>query len=246
MRDEQTSRVWLYKSAGILLIIEFAILFIPLGILGSSINWPASLDEPARVNLPLILENYASMMTGYGVYLVYSILFWPVTYYAGRAVVGADTQNDLFRMANGFAILSVMARCLGIVRWLFTMPLLGELYTAPAATPAMRDTIGVVYETLNSYAGGVGELLGVSLFAVLWLVLISILIIQRDEWPSWLGYFGFVAAGSLFVNLAEATGVDMGPMITISVVLLHLWMLSTGITMLRASSSAKSITPSGG
>jgi len=233
MRNGNGSRSGLLKTAGILLVIEFAILFIPLFILGSAINWPASLDEPAAVNLPLILENYGAMMTGYGIYLIYSLLFWPVAYFAGRAIVGSDTENTLFRLANGFAILSVMARCLGIVRWLFTMPILGALYTDPSASHALKDSISMVYEMLNSYAGGVGELLGVSLFAVIWLVIIGVLILQRKEWPNWLGYFGFVAAASLFVNLAEATGMDMGPMITISVVLLHFWMLFMGITMLR-------------
>lgn len=227
--------VSLNRVAAIFLIIEFSILFLPLFILGSSINWPASLDEPASVNLPLILENYTSMMTGYGIYLVYSILFWPVAYLTGRVIVGNDTNNILFKIANGFAVLSTLARSLGIVRWLFTMPVLAKLYISPDATDASRSTISMLYEMLNSYAGGIGELLGVSLFAVLWLVLISILIIKKANWPNWLGYFGFVAALSLFFNLLEVVGIDLGPMITISVVLLHFWMLSAAFVFIKKS-----------
>lgn len=225
----------LHRVAAIFLIIEFLLLFLPLIILGTSINWPASLDEPASVNFPLILEQYPSMMVGYGIYLIYSLLFWPVAYLTGRVIIGKDLKNILFQVANGFAMLSVLARSLGIVRWLFTMPVLAKMYNASSATEATKANLSIAYEMLNSYAGGVGELLGVSLFAVIWLVLVCILIIRLEHWPNWLGYFGFVAAASLLINLAEATGIDMGPMITISVVLLHLWMLSTAIVFIKQS-----------
>jgi hypothetical protein len=223
----------LRRAAIVLLIVEFFLIFPPLIILGATINWPTSLDEPASINLPLILAQYPGMMTGYSIYLVYSLLFWPVAYLTGRVIVGDDIENTLFRLASGFAALSALARALGIVRWLFAMPVLAQLYTAPAATPELQASISVVYEMLNSYAGGVGELLGVSLFAVIWLVLISILIIRQANWPNWLGYFGFVAAASLFLNLLETIGIDMGPMITISVTLLHFWLLATAIVFFR-------------
>jgi len=222
----------LIRVASTFLLIEFLLLLIPLIVLANSINWPSSLDEPASVNLPLILEQYSSMMWGYGVYLVYSLLFWPVAYLTGRVIVGNDVNNILFQVANGFAALSALARALGIVRWLFTMPVIAQMYISPNTSDAMKENLSAMYEMLNSYAGGVGELLGVSLFAVIWLVLICILIIRSNKFPNWLAYLGFVTAISLFANLAEATGIDMGPMITISDVLLHIWMLSTAIVFI--------------
>jgi hypothetical protein len=231
----------LHRAAAFLLIIEFLLIFAPMIILGAAINWPASLDEPASVNLPLILEQYGSVMAGYGIYLVYSLLFWPVAYLTGRVIVGDDVHDPWFQVANGFAALSALARALGIVRWLFAMPVLAQLYLAPTATPELRASISVVYDMLNAYAGGIGELLGVSLFAVIWLVLINMLIIRRRAWPNWLGYFGLTAAAALFLNLLEVIGVDMGPMITISVSLLHFWMLAAAIVFWRSVPTAESI-----
>ena len=138
--DSQISSVEksLIKPTVILLLVEFLLIFPPLIILGAAINWRASLDEPGGVNLPLILGQYAAMMSGYGIYLVYSLLFWPVAYLTGRVIVGRDTEDPLFKIANGFAALSALARALGIVRWLFAMPVLGRLYTAPTATSESR------------------------------------------------------------------------------------------------------------
>lgn len=221
------------RQAAIFLIIEFLLIFAPLIILGAAINWPASLDEPASVNLPLILEQYIAMMTGYSIYLVYSLLFWPMAYLTGRAIVIGDTENTLFRVASGFAALSALARALGIVRWLFAMPVLARLYTNPTVSENFRESISMVYEMLNAYAGGIGELLGVSLFASIWLVLISLLLIRSPQWPKWLSYFGFVVAASLLLNLLEVVGIDMGAMITVSETLQHFWMLATAIVFLR-------------
>ncbi len=225
--------VSIYRQAAIFLLIEVILIFAPLIILGAAINWPASLDEPASVNLPLILEQYGPMMTGYSVYLVYSLLFWPMAYLTGRAIVMGDDSNVLFCVATGFALLSVLARALGIVRWLFAMPILARLYTGPESSEETRAGISMVYEMLNAYAGGVGELLGVSLFAAIWLVLIGILILRSSVWPHWLGYFGLVVAASLLLNLLEMFGIDMGPMISISETLQHFWMLATAILFLR-------------
>ncbi len=221
------------RQAAIFLIMEFLLIFAPLIILGAAINWPASLDEPASVNLPLILEQYAAMMTGYSIYLVYSLLFWPMAYLTGRAIIIHDTENTLFRVASGFAALSCLARALGIVRWLFAMPVLARLYTDPTVSENFKESISMVYEMLNAYAGGIGELLGVSLFASIWLALISLLLIRLPQWPKWLGYFGLVVAASLLLNLLEVVGIDMGAMISIAETLQHFWMLATAIVFLR-------------
>jgi len=229
----QADPIAVRRQAAIFLIIEFLLIFAPLIILGAAINWPASLDEPASVNLPLILEQYIAMMTGYSIYLVYSLLFWPMAYLTGRVIVIGDTENTLFRVASGFAALSALARALGIVRWLFAMPVLARLYTNPTVSENSKESISMVYEMLNAYAGGIGELLGVNLFASIWLVLISLLLIRSPQWPKWLSYFGFVVAAALLLNLLEVAGIDMGAMITVSVTLLHFWMLATAIVFLR-------------
>jgi hypothetical protein len=229
----QVGPIAIRRQAAIFLIIEFLLIFAPLIILGAAINWPASLDEPASVNLPLILEQYMAMMTGYSIYLVYSLLFWPMAYLTGRAIVIGDTENTLFRVASGFAALSALARALGIVRWLFAMPVLARMYTNPAVSENSKESISMVYEMLNAYAGGIGELLGVGLFTSIWLVLISILLIRSSQWPGWLGYFGFAVAISLLLNLLEVVGIDMGAMITVSETLQHFWMLATAIVFLR-------------
>lgn len=88
------------------------------------------------------------------------------------------------------------------------MPALARLYVDPTATTQSKGAINIVYEILNAYMGGIGELSGVSLFAVIWLALTGISLLQKAQLPKWVAYFGFVAAASLFFNLIELLGID--------------------------------------
>ncbi len=227
----------LYRSAAVVLIIEALLIFAPLAILGAAINWPASLDEPAAINLPLIVEQASAVRLGYFIYLIYSILFWPVALLTVRVVAKRNDYGPLLQVAAGFGIASAVLRCLGIIRWLVPMPVLAQQYVVPATSEATRQAIAVVYQMLNDYAGSVGELLGVSLFAALWLLLLSVAIVRshKDQrsLPRWLGFFGLATALIVATPTLELFGFDLGVLITVTVSVLHIWFLTTGIVLLR-------------
>ncbi len=84
---------------------------------------------------------------------------------------------------------------------------------------------------LNDYAGSIGEVLGVRLFAGLWLAIVSVQILQTRVLPRWLGFLGLVSASLLGVQLARLFGVDLGAFISISVSVLQLWFLAMGIVL---------------
>ena len=81
------------RLTAILLIAQFVLMLAALFILGAAINWPASLDEPAAVNLPLILEQAGAVTLGYGSYFLSSLLLTPIAllvYALGREGDGHD------------------------------------------------------------------------------------------------------------------------------------------------------------
>jgi Domain of unknown function (DUF4386) len=221
----------LYTIAGWLLIAESLLIFVPLTVLGSAINWPKSLSDPADKILPLLVENASAVRFGYLVYLVYSILFWAIASLTIRVLSDDEPDSIWLRVANGFGIASAVTRCLGIIRWLVAMPALATLYTDPTISTGTRESIAVVYRALNDYAGSVGEVLGVSLFAGLWLAIVSVRILQTRILPRWLGFLGLVSATLLGVQLARLFGVDLGAFISVSVSVLQLWFLAMGIVL---------------
>ena len=146
-------------------------------------------------------------------------------------------KSSLVTLSNGFAAMSAVCRSIGLCRWLFVMPTLARMYTSDDVTETTKEAIDVVYEAVNGWGGGIGELLGVSLFAASWVVCISILLIQSKKWPSWLGYLGFLVAIDLALNLLEMSilDIDMGINLTLAVVFLHLWLAAIGVFILEPS-----------
>lgn len=222
-------------TAGWVLIVESLLIFVPVFILGNAINWPQSLSDPADKMLPLLVQNTAAVRFGYLAYLAYSVLFYVVALLTIRVLSNEGSDSIWLRIAAGFGIASMIARCLGIIRWLVAIPALATLYTNPAASPQTREAIAVVYRALNDYAGTVGEVLGVSLFAALWLAIVSLTILKTRILPHWVGFLGLVSATLLSFQLVELFGIDLGAFISVSVSVLQLWFFVMGIVLLRST-----------
>lgn len=207
--------------------IAFGLLmFVPLLALGAAIGWPASLDLPAAQILPLIPQQQDAVRFGYLVYLAYSVIFFPTIAALGQAL----GENATTRLASQFALISALARSIGILRWLTAMPALAGL-----ATTSDPQTTQLVYAAINSWGGGIGELLGVSLFGLIAIALVSKRIFETDVLPRWLGGFGMIAAAALVLPWLEVFGINLGPIISVSVAVVQLWFLALGTTLfLRA------------
>ena len=210
-------------SAGVVSLLFGALLFVPVIVLGAAIGWPASLDEPATVIMPLILDQQVAVQFGYLVYLAYSVLFFPAIALIGRVIGDSPTT----RLSTVFAAISTVARSIGIIRWLTVLPALAVAY---AAEPTAA--IAIAFDAINSYGGGIGELLGVSAFGALAIALTSVSIARSGTLPKWLAAFGFVAAIALMLPWLELLGIDLGAILSISVTVVQLWFFAMGFALM--------------
>jgi hypothetical protein len=197
-------------------------------ILAPSINWPASLGEPPAAILPLILEQSGAVFAGYLSYLIHALALIPLALVLRDAL---QLDGAMGRAVVIFGVLAGFAKALGITRWLFLMPGLATAYTDPTATPATRDAIAVVYEAFNAYVGGLGELVGVGLFAGVWTIVISVAALRRG-WTI-IGYAGFGAAALLLSTLLSVVGIESPIILTLSGILWQFWTLALAITLWR-------------
>lgn len=122
------------RSAGFFLIAQFVLMWITFFVLSSSIDWPASLDDPASIALPRLLDHYGAVMTGYSLYLLVALLLVPAT----AALNGRfGLTGALGQTALALAIISAMAKAIGITRWLFAMPALAQAYANGPIEPRL-------------------------------------------------------------------------------------------------------------
>lgn len=214
---------------GLLVLGQAFLIFVPMVVLGGAIDWPASLDFPPAQVLPLIAANLQDVRLGYGVYLVYSVM-WAVmgTAIAWLAVRPLGTFGSALTLAVGLAIASALARAIGIIRWLTASSALADAYAAPGAD---RPAIEAVQLAVNAWGGAIGENLGVAIFAGAWTLVMAVLILRHRGLPRWLGLSAVPVGVIVMLPALEMFGISLvGVVISTSV--MHMWLMLVGATAL--------------
>ena len=218
------------RLLGALLVAQGLLALAPMAILGPAIGWPASLDNAPGEQLSAIAGAPQAVAAGYGVYLLYSVLIGPMMIALAARLFGGLQQTAAATVAV-FAGLSVLARSIGILRWLTAMPVLATAWVAGDA--ATRADLERVFLALNEFGGGIGELLGVGLFMAIALGTLVVAAWRRGVMPGWLAALGVVSAGLLAGLILPAIGVPVQVPMAAAVSTLSVWMLATGVWMLR-------------
>jgi hypothetical protein len=132
-----------------------------------------------------------------------------------------------------FAALSALARAIGILRWLTVMPALAAAHAA--AGPEQQSQIELVLNAVTLYGGGIGEVLGVSLFMALSLGTLYAAALRSGGMPRWLAVLGLASTVLLAGLLLPVFGGPELVPVAAAVSLLSLWMLAVGVWALRRS-----------
>jgi hypothetical protein len=137
---------------------------------------------------------------------------------------------------------AALVQALGLVRWPFAVPDLARRYVEAPGGPAgdgTRDTIRVVFATLNRLLGvGVGEHLGY-LLTGLWTLLVAASILATALVPAWLGMLGVPIGVALLVGTLEFVGPNerngwalAGAVVPIAYIAWSLWLVALGVFLI--------------
>lgn len=224
--------------AGVLLLLREAMFFGGFAILNNAINWPASLGLPATEIFALLRDKPGQIFTGYYIYMASSLMFIPIAFALRAALRTEDKATGLvLDIAAGLAVVSAVFRTLGILRWLFAMPVISQAYFDPSATEATRAAAVLQYQVLDAYAGKIGEHLGVHLTAFGFLGCLA-WVLFRTPFVSRIWVIWAAISALLFFPIADLTGQDGGILLFVNVSTYSLWAIFFGIALILMARKA--------
>jgi hypothetical protein len=221
--------------------VALAIAFnIPYAILAATYDYPDVLRRPAGEALDLFAAGGPGLILTWHGFALAALALAPLAIALSLTPARVAGKPAL---AIGAAIMGALAglvQAIGLWRWVFVIPGLARTHADALNSPEARLSAERAFDLLNQYGGvAIGEHLGQLLTALFVLLLACLQWSERARISAALGFFTALAiAFGTGEGLALALGQSSGPfgLATIAGFLgLTLWLIATGIGLLRAN-----------
>lgn len=181
---------------------------IPYALLAGNFDYPGVLRRPADEALALFSDGGPALIATWYGFAAAAMAFIPL------AIALAITPARLASrpaLAIGAAItgaLSGLVQAIGLLRWVFAVPMLAEAQRLSDANPATARAASLTYSMLNAWGGvAIGEHLGQLLMA---LFAGQLALIQRGEGDGRVAAVGLATAATLAIGSAEGPVMALG------------------------------------
>lgn len=180
------------RYAGMILIIIPFLIQIPYTLLILNFQYPDILRMPTEYILTEFQKGGSKLIWTWwffgfsGLPLVYAYL--QLYYLTNKRSPIAALSSVLF------GISALFFQLIGLMRWVFVVPILAKIYTDPNASEATKEATILAFQTIHYLFGVIlGEHLG-QLFTIFWMLIVSILSIKEKSFPRWIGIFGSISS----------------------------------------------------
>jgi hypothetical protein len=223
--------------AGLLLIVVAIAFNAAFALLAARFDYPDILREPTADILAKFRAGGTSLVLLWWAFALTAVLMIALVVLLSAAI--SDADPTLIAIATTVGVLAAVVQFLGLMRWPFLVPYLARTAADPDASPARREAVDIVFQSLNRYLGvAVGEHLGYLLTGA-WTTLTGIALTQTTAAPSWVGAPAIIIGPILmlcsleFVGSHEPAGWKLAERLTpITYIAWSLWLIATGIALL--------------
>ncbi len=219
------------------LIIGAIGVFIPYTILTITFSYPDVLRLPGGEILTTFNQGGAPLIF---TWLAFALLGFPLL--IAYILIGQkyEAQTPHIRWITTIGVLSAILQMIGLLRWVFVVPVLAQNYVT-TTSGEIKEAIVVVFNAVHQFGGVLlGEHLG-QLFTIIWTVGVSVLLLKIKVIPKWLTMFGIITSFIYLLAQAEliATVVPTFPYIGIAgfvgSTLWLVWLVILGIVFIKKS-----------
>jgi hypothetical protein len=154
-----------------------------------------------------------------------------------------EKENSFFlETATTIGAVGFVVQVIGLLRWVFVIPVIARLFTDPAATTAGKESLAALFLGIHQYGGVVlGEHIG-QFFIIIWMTMISAIIYRSPLFSRWVAWLGWIASAVYILAQSEllATAMPSFPVIDwaglVGSMLWLLWTIVLGVYLVRSGS----------
>jgi Domain of unknown function (DUF4386) len=224
---------------GVLLILTPIAFNVFFTLLSVTFEYPDILREPTGYVLRHFDAGGGGLVAIWYGFMLTAVLFVPLAVLVHKALAREDTPY--LAVATAFGVVAGVVQFLGLVRWPFLVPYLADTYLDPASSGATRESVAVVFQAFNQYAGvGVGENLGY-LFTGTWTALVALAMFASPlPFGRWLALLGMASAAGVLVGMLEPAGFESAAdIVVVGYILWSVWLALFGILLLLPRSTGR-------
>jgi hypothetical protein len=102
-------------------------------------------------------------------------------------------HSNFLETATTIGVIGFVVQVIGLLRWVFVVPVIARLYSDPTTTTATKASLSTLFIGINQFGGVVlGEHVG-QIFIVVWMSMISAIIYKSRLFAKWVAWLGWIA-----------------------------------------------------
>ncbi len=226
------------KLAGIFFIVGAILVNIPYTLLIMNFDYPDILRSPTA---EIITKFQAGGSALIYTWLAFAWVGLPMLFGAIMLKRILEKENSPFlETATTIGVIGFIVQVVGLLRWVFVIPVLARLFTNPTTDSVTKAAIPAVFIAVHQYGGVVlGEHLGQFLI-IIWMSMISGIIYKSKIFAKWVAWLGWLASAIYLLGQTElfATAIPNFPAIgwagLYGSLLWLLWMVVMGVYLFKS------------
>lgn len=231
------SETALRKLTGLLFILGAILINIPYTLLIMNFDYPDILRLPTEEILTRFQAGGNSLIY---TWLAFAWVGLPMFFGVLLLKRVLEKENSPFlETATTIGVIGFIVQIVGLLRWVFVVPVIARLYTDPAIDPAAKESLSALFMVVHQYGGVVlGEHIG-QIFTILWAVITSAILYKSKLFSKWVAWLGWVASAIYLLAQTEllATAIPSFPVVNwaglVGSLLWLLWMVVMGVYLVK-------------
>ncbi len=225
------------QLAGLFFILGAVLVNIPYTLLIMNFDYPDILRAPVN---QILMQFQAGGSPLIYTWLAFAWVGLPMLFGAIMLKRILDKENSLFlETATTIGVIGFVVQVIGLLRWVFVIPVIARLYTDPTTTTTTKESLSALFMGIHQYGGVVlGEHMG-QFFIIVWMSMISAIIYKSPMFARWVAWLGWIASAVYLLAQTElfATAIPDFPVIgwagLTGSLLWLLWMIVIGVYLIK-------------